>query len=69
MYMLRKTLCMLGNFACFFVVDIFQNKLFPEKFFQENLKVSNSLDTGPKVIKLFSMLNSAEHEPYPANKC
>ena len=25
--------------------------------------------TGPEVIKLFSMLNSAEHEIYPAHKC
>ena len=24
---------------------------------------------GPEVIKLFSMLNSAEHEIYPAHKC
>ena len=24
---------------------------------------------GPKVIKLFSMLNSAEHELYPGHKC
>ena len=27
------------------------------------------LKTGPEVIKLFSMLNSAEHEIYPADKC
>ena len=25
--------------------------------------------TGPVVIKTFSMLNSAEHEIYPAHKC
>ena len=26
-------------------------------------------NSGPKVIKLFFMLNSAEHEIYPAHKC
>ena len=31
--------------------------------------VNTHLTHGPNVIKLFFMLNSAEHEIYPAHKC
>ena len=39
-------------------------------FFHEFLffNFANSMDPGPEVIKLFSMLNSAEHEIYLAHK-
>ena len=33
------------------------------------LTAADSEDPGPKVIKLFDMLNSSEHEIYPAHKC
>ena len=44
------TLCMLGNFACFFVVSgfffffFFLNLLFLKKYFRNTNRVSNSLD-------------------------
>ena len=39
------TLCMLGNFACFFVVCGFFLKLtFSKKSFRNTIRVSNSLD-------------------------
>ena len=35
----------------------------------KSFKLSISERSGPEVIKLFSMLNSAEHEIYPTHKC
>ena len=40
-----QTLCVLGNFACFFVVCcFFQIKLYSIKSFRNTIKVSNTLD-------------------------
>ena len=39
------TLCMLGNFACFFVVCLFFSKLtFSKNSFRNTIRMSNSLD-------------------------
>ena len=41
-------------FAVFFLLFFFQNKLFLKNSFNYTIRVSNSLDPGPEVIKLFS---------------
>ena len=40
-----KTLCMLGNCSCYFVICVFfQNQLSRKNYFRNTIRVSNSLD-------------------------
>ena len=49
MYGKRLTLCMLGNFACFFLLsaDFFSRLIFSKNSFSYTIRVSNTLDADP----------------------
>ena len=67
----------LGNFMLCCLLPFFQINFF-KKSFQEHYQNAILLDkdqnrgsvgSGPRGYKTFSMLNSAEHDIYPAHKC
>ena len=41
----------------------------PAKMTAAIITCGSACETGPAVIKYFFIINSAEHELYPANKC
>ena len=72
---LLATLCMLGNFSCFFVVRVLFLKLtFSKKSFRNTIMVSNSLDPdqarhfvgpdlGPNCLQRLSAEDKSRHWP------